>query len=77
MLIDQQDRNILPLRRELLKGAFDRRRFRLAVDDEVVLLRVGRFRDVLRRDISFGFLIVVCGREGAMNVRRRQLVGCP
>lgn len=47
MLIDKHNRDILPLARELLERALDRGVLRLGVDDEVVLLRVGRVGDVL------------------------------
>jgi hypothetical protein len=47
MLIYEDDANVLPLGGELVKGAFDGRGLGLLVDDEVVLLTVGRVRDVL------------------------------
>lgn len=47
MLIDQQNRNILSLFRELFKGSFDGGVLCLRVDDEVVLLRVGRVGNML------------------------------
>lgn len=47
MLVDQNDADILALRRELLERGLDGLGLGLAVDDEEVLLRVGRVRDVL------------------------------
>lgn len=47
MLVDQDDANVLSLRREPIEGGLDGRRVGLAVDDEEVLLRVGWIRDML------------------------------
>lgn len=47
MLIDQQDRNVLPLGCELIEGGFDGAVLSLGVDDEEVLLRVWRLCYVL------------------------------
>lgn len=47
MLIDQHDRDILPLPREVIKGALDCGSLGLGVDYEVVLLAVGRVGDML------------------------------
>ena len=47
VLVDQHNRDVLPLFGELIKRPFDRARFRLMVDDEVVLLAVRRVGDVL------------------------------
>lgn len=53
MLVNQQNPNILPLRREPLKRRLNIRRLGLSVYDEEVLLRVWRGRDVLGPSISF------------------------
>lgn len=47
MLVNEHNGNILPLPGELVKRLFDRRVVGFAVDDEVVLLRLGGFGDVL------------------------------
>lgn len=47
MLVDQNDADVLALRREPLERGLDGLGLGLAVDDEEVLLRVGRVRDVL------------------------------
>lgn len=47
MLIYEQDTNVLSLAGELFKGCLDGGGFGLLVDDEVVLLAVGRVGDVL------------------------------
>lgn len=47
MLINQQDRNILPLPCETLKSALDRAVVCFAVYDEEVLLRIWGVCDVL------------------------------
>jgi hypothetical protein len=47
MLVDEQDGNVLALRGEAVKGGLDGSVVRLCVDDEEVLLRVGRRRYVL------------------------------
>jgi len=47
VLIYEHDRDILPLLRELVKGALDRRVLGFLVDDEVVLLGVRGIGDVL------------------------------
>lgn len=49
MLVDQDDADVLALRGEALEGGLDGRRLRLVIDDQEVLLRVGRVRDVLDR----------------------------
>lgn len=52
MLVDEQDADILSLRRKVVKCLLEHRVLRLRVDDEEVLLRVGRRRDVLQLEIS-------------------------
>jgi hypothetical protein len=47
MLVDEQDGNVLALGGEAVKGGLDGSVVRLCVDDEEVLLRVGRRRYVL------------------------------
>ena len=47
VLVDQQNRNVLALLRELVEGSLDGRVLGLRVDDEEVLLAVWRLRDVL------------------------------
>jgi hypothetical protein len=47
MLVDEQDGNVLALRGEAVKGGLDGSVVCLCVDDEEVLLRVGRRRYVL------------------------------
>ena len=47
MLVDQHNRDILPLLGELIKSPFNSTRFRLLVYNEVVLLAIGRVGDVL------------------------------
>lgn len=47
MLIDEENGNVLPLFRELVKGALDCAVLRFGIHDEIVLLRVGRVGDVL------------------------------
>lgn len=47
MLVDQHNRNILSLPSELVEGFLDSRLLGFGVDDEVVLLRVWGFGDVL------------------------------
>jgi hypothetical protein len=47
MLVDEQDGNVLALRGEAVEGGLDGSVVRLCVDDEEVLLRVGRRRYVL------------------------------
>ena len=62
MLIDKHNRDILPLARELVKGALDGGVLGFGVDDEVVLLRVRRVRDVLARSlmsVSFSLFVLV------------------
>ncbi len=46
-MIDQDNGDILALRREPVKGLLDGRCLGAIVDDEEVLLRLGRGRDVL------------------------------
>lgn len=48
MLVDQDDADVLALLGEGIKGGLDGRRLGLAVDDQEVLLRVGRVGDMLR-----------------------------
>ena len=47
MLVYEDDSNVLAVSCEAVKGLLDRCGFRLVVDDEVVLLRVGGVGDVL------------------------------
>lgn len=47
MLINQDDRDILPLPCEILKCALDRGSLGLGIDYKVVLLAVGRVGDML------------------------------
>lgn len=47
MLVDQQNANVLPLRREALEGRLDGRVVGLGVDDQEVLLGVRGRGDVL------------------------------
>jgi hypothetical protein len=47
MLIDQENANILPLAREAREGGLDRCGLGLGVDDEEVLLGIGRRGDML------------------------------
>jgi hypothetical protein len=47
MLVYEQNRDILALGREAVKGGFNMRVLGLAVDDEKVLLRVRGLRDML------------------------------
>lgn len=47
MLVDQDDADVLAVLGEGIKGGLDGRRLGLAVDDEEVLLRVGRVGDML------------------------------
>ena len=63
MLVDKHNRNIPPLPRELVECAFDRRVFRLLVDDEEVLLRVGGVSDVLDIYPSISFDVLRLCRE--------------
>lgn len=56
MLVDQQDRNVLPLAGEAVEGGFDGAVFGLCIDDEEVLLCVWGLRHVLLSS-------VVCSRE--------------
>jgi hypothetical protein len=48
MLIDKQNRNILPLTRKALECSFDLRGFGFGVHDEEVLLCVGGWGYMLR-----------------------------
>ena len=48
MLIYQQDANVLPLARKVVKGMFDGGVFRLGVHDQEIPLRVRRGGDVLQ-----------------------------
>lgn len=52
MLVDQHNANVFPLGRESLKCLLDGRGIRLGVDNEEVLLRVWRGRDMLPSGIS-------------------------
>lgn len=52
MLVDQHNANVFPLGRESLECLLDGRGIRLGVDDEEVLLRVWRGRDMLPSGIS-------------------------
>ena len=54
MLVDENNSDIFPLRRESLKRLLDGSRISLGVDDEEILLRVWRGRDVLSSRISHG-----------------------
>lgn len=47
MLVDQHNRNVLPLPRELVEGFLNSRLLGFGVDDQVVLLRVWGFGNVL------------------------------
>jgi hypothetical protein len=47
MLVDQYDADILPLGSEPVKGRLDRRRLRLVIDHEKVLLRIWWIGDML------------------------------
>lgn len=47
MLVDEQNGNVLALGGEAIEGGLDGRRLGLCVDDEKVLLAVGRLGDVL------------------------------
>lgn len=47
MLVDEQNGNIFPFLREAVKGTFDGRVLRSVINDEIVLLRIRRFGDVL------------------------------
>ena len=49
MLVDQHDRNVLPLLGELVECFLDSGLLSFGVDDKVVLLRVWSFGDMLRR----------------------------
>ena len=78
VLVDQHDGYILPPPRKAVKRILDRRRFRLGIDDEVILLRVGGVGDVLggRESEHFG-----AGGEKRRNIRPRLRAGrqsrCP
>ncbi len=48
MLVDEEDSNILPFRRESVKSFFDSCIIRLTVNYQEVLLRVRRLRNMLR-----------------------------
>ena len=52
MLVDQEDADVLALLGEGIKGGLDGRRLCLAVNDEEVLLRVGRVGDMLHVAVS-------------------------
>ncbi len=58
MLIDQHNADVLALCRKALEGSFDRRRLRLAVDDQEVLLRVRGAGDVLRDTPMVNYLSI-------------------
>lgn len=47
MLVDKHNGNVFPVVREGVESALDRGNIRLLVDDQVVLLRVRGFGDVL------------------------------
>lgn len=47
MLVDENDSNVFPLLSEPVEGSLDDIRFRLAVNHQEVLLRIGARRDVL------------------------------
>ena len=59
MLVDQQDRNILPLAGEAVEGSFDGAVLRLCIDDEEVLLCVWGLRHVLLSSVA-------CSRESQL-----------
>jgi len=48
VLVDQHDRNVLPLLGELVECFLDSGLLRFGIDDKVVLLRVWSFGDMLR-----------------------------
>ena len=60
MLIDENNSDILPLGRESLKCLLDSSCVSLGVDDEEVLLRVWRGRNVLSSRISHGVELSKC-----------------
>lgn len=47
MLVDEQDSNVFPVVRIPVKGLLDGRSLGLGIDDQEVLLGVGRWCDVL------------------------------
>ncbi len=49
MLIQEEDGNVLPLLREIVKRLLNGRHLGLRVDDQEVFLSVRRLSDVLRR----------------------------
>lgn len=51
MLVDQDNADILALRREAVEGGLDGGRVGFGVDDEEVLLVVGRWGDVLSHGV--------------------------
>lgn len=71
MLVDQHDANIFALRRELVENGLDRRGFRLAINDEKVLFRIGARRDMLARSYYQQTLIANLGGQ-ANEVKSRQ-----
>ena len=60
MLVDENNSDIFPLGRESLKRLLDSSRIGLGVDDEKVLLRVWRGRNVLSSRISHGTELFKC-----------------
>jgi len=58
VLVDQYDRNVLPLPGELVECFLDSSLLSFGVDDEVVLLRIRSFGDMLWRvSVSLCFFV--------------------
>ncbi len=75
MLVNKHNRDILPLLRERIEHALDRRRLGFLVDDEEVLLGVGGIGDVLP-DMSVVRLRFRSSRGRVVHVRLRLRGGC-
>lgn len=75
MLVDENDGNVFALLRERVEGSLDGSVVRLAVDDEEVLLVVGRRGDVLAWNVRPDRVLERCrGTKACCEGRSREFL---